>query len=295
VYFPPTPVEPFRFGGRAFYVKRDDLAHPLLSGNKYRKLHTLIQTPSEQIDRLISYGGVQSNAMLALAALCRMKGWRFDYTAKNVPSHLKIFPEGNYRNALELGMQLHEVHPMAYETAVASVLEINGREPRAVVVPQGGADAAAGEGIGILADEIRAWQHEAAIEKLTVAMPSGTGTTAAFLADTLETCEVVTVAAVGDAGYLEKQIENLMPFPKNLTILPTAKRYRFATPHPDLLRMYENLETAGITFDLVYAPLMWTALLENADALHGEILYVHTGGVSGNATMLERYERLADN
>ena len=292
MYFPPTPVEPFRFGGRAFYVKRDDLSHPLLSGNKYRKLHALLRTPSEKIDGIVSYGGIQSNAMLAIAALCRMKAWRFDYIAKRVPSHLKAAPKGNYRTALELGMHLGEIHPLEYETAVASLLETRGRRSGSVVVPQGGADAAARDGVRILADEIRVWRNGAGIGKLTVATPAGTGTTAAFLADVLKECEVVTVAAVGDAAYLREQIEKLMPFPRNLTILPTAKHYRFATPHPDLLRIYKRLEAAGIVFDLVYAPVMWTALLENAEVLQGEVLYVHSGGISGNATMLERYERL---
>ena len=279
--FAPTPVEPLRFGGRVFYVKRDDLAHPLLSGNKYRKLHTLLQTPPEQIERVVSFGGIQSNAMLAIAALCHMKGWGFDYTAKRVPFHLKDSPKGNYRHALELGMRLHEVHPLEYEAAVDDILGKGGGGSGAAVVPQGGADVSAAEGVGMLADEIRAWQYETGIEKLTVATPSGTGTTAAFLALALGTCEVVTVAAVGDAAYLQKQIEKLMPLPKNLT-----------TPYADLLRVNNNLKAAGIEFDMVYAPVMWTALLENSGALKGEILYVHSGGVSGNATMLERYKRL---
>ena len=150
MYFPPTPVEPFRFDGRAFYVKRDDLSHPLLSGNKYRKLHALLRTPSEKIDGIVSYGGIQSNAMLAIAALCRMKGWRFDYIAKRVPSHLKASPKGNYRTALELGMHLGEIHPLEYETAVASLLETRGRRSGSVVVPQGGADAAARDGVRML-------------------------------------------------------------------------------------------------------------------------------------------------
>jgi 1-aminocyclopropane-1-carboxylate deaminase len=290
--FPPTPVEPFRFEGRGFYVKRDDLAHPRLSGNKYRKLHTLLQTPSDRIDRVVSYGGVQSNAMLAIAALCHLKGWAFEYTAKNVPLHLKADPTGNYLQALSLGMRLNEVHPMHYEAAVAALLHRGCADARTVLVPQGGADVAAREGIAMLAGEIRAWKKRMGIEALTVATPAGTGTTAAFLAEALGECDVVTVPVVGDAAYLEKQIGQLMALPENLTILSTGKAYRFGTPDADLLRMYERLKDAGIVFDLLYAPVMWTALLENSGALRGEILYVHSGGTGGNETMLARYERL---
>ena len=289
MYFTPTPVEPFRFGGRVFYVKRDDLSHPLLSGNKFRKLYKLIHSPSEAIDRIVSYGGTQSNAMLSIAALSHIKGWRFEYTSKSVPARIRQTPEGNLRYALELGMQLHEVHPLEYEQAVERVLTLQNEETRTVVLPQGGADPAAGEGITVLAEEIKAWQKETGIATLTVATPSGTGTTAAYLARSLETCTVVTVPSVGDATYLRQQIGKLMPFPENLKILSTEKCYRFAAPHIDLLKTYEALKAAGIIFDLLYAPVMWKALLEYADKVQGEILYVHSGGVLGNDTMLERY------
>jgi len=290
----PAPFEPFRLEGRDCFVKRDDLIHPLLSGNKYRKLFTIVHTPSSAIDTLISYGGIQSNAMLSIAALCRMKGWSFEYTAKSVPEHLRQEPEGNYQKAMALGMRLHEVHPLQYEAAVAAIRARHAAQQPGdgtVVIPQGGADTAAREGIDVLAAEIRKWKREKGIAGLTVATPSGTGTTAAYLAHALPECTVVTAPAVGDAAYLNEQIKRLMPLPENLEILSTKTPYRFGRPHEDLLRIYLRLREAGIEFDLLYAPVMWTALLENQDRIGGELLYVHSGGVGGNATMLARYAR----
>jgi 1-aminocyclopropane-1-carboxylate deaminase len=286
----PAPIEPFRVEGRELYLKRDDLTHPLLSGNKYRKLYSLLQTPREAIDAVFSFGGIQSNAMLSIAALCRLKGWRFEYTAKSVPKHLKEDPKGNYRHALALGMKLTEVHPTAYDEAVHALKKRFGtRQEKKVLIPQGGADPAARDGIDVLAGEIREWQKSTDIGRLTVATPSGTGTTAAYLARALPECNVITVAAVGDTAYLQRQIEMLMPLPKNLTIL--AAKYRFGSLHDDLLKMYETLKTAGVEFDLIYAPVTWIALLENFEKIEGALLYVHSGGVSGNETMLARYAR----
>lgn len=284
----PAPVESFRFAGRIFHVKRDDLIHPDFSGNKYRKLYRFIHMPSEALDSIVSYGGIQSNAMLSIAALCHLKGWRFEYICKTVPKYLRDNPTGNYRRSLELGMQLNEVVPTQYHTVVGALNSEHGT--RRKIVPQGGADPAAKEGVRVLAEEIREWQREHAIEILNVVTPSGTGTTAAFLAAALPECRVLTVAAVGDAAYLERQIDTLMPLPPNLQILSTP--YRFATPHPELLNMYEELKASGIEFDLIYAPVMWKALLENMEDIEGEVLYVHSGGVSGNETMLARYARL---
>ncbi len=286
----PSPVEPFRFAGHTFYIKRDDLIHPLFSGNKYRKLYRFIHTPSHEIDTILSYGGIQSNAMLSIAALCHLKGWRFEYIAKTVPKHLKANPTGNYKQALELGMQLIEVAPTEYLSAIGKRKTENGERMR--VIPQGGADPAAKAGIDELAEEISAWRRMQGIERLRIATPSGTGTTAAFLAAALPECRVFTAPAVGDTGYLHEQIRQLMPIPENLIILETKKRYRFGGLDSGLFEMYQRLINAGTEFDLVYAPVMWTALLENIDRLDGETLYVHSGGISGNETMLARYGRM---
>ncbi len=285
-----TPCEPFQVRGQRFHVKRDDLSLPYLSGNKYRKLYTLLHTPPETIESVVSFGGAQSNAMLSIAAVCRLKGWRFDYTAKSLPGHLRANPAGNLRLALDLGMHLNEVAPDRYDDTVAD-LEAQCKASKSMhYVPQGGADASARQGIARLADEIRAW-HAGRTTPLTVVTPSGTGTTAAFLAEALPESTIATTPAVGDEAYLVRQIEKLLPLPPNLKILGTRQKYRFASPHADLFAMYRELKAGGIEFDLIYAPVMWIALLENRARLEGEVLYVHSGGVGGNETMLARYAR----
>ncbi len=281
----PSPVEPFTVGGRHFFVKRDDLIHPDFSGNKYRKLQAFLHTRNDAIDTVVSFGGVQSNAMLSIAAMCRLKGWSFRYIARTVPSYLKSSPAGNYKRALELGMQLEETAPDLYRDAVASARS----DTETLFIPQGGADSAAKRGVRRLALEIESWRKARGIGALCVATPSGTGTTAAFLAASLPHCTILTTPAVGDAAYLRRQISALMPVPGNLAVLDTKKRYRFGTPHPDLSACYLALEQAGIEFDLLYAPVMWTALLEHD--IKETVLYVHSGGVSGNETMLARYRR----
>jgi 1-aminocyclopropane-1-carboxylate deaminase len=96
--------------GREFYIIRDDLLtlSPQLStitGNKVRKLQALYhQNPFPST--IISYGGMQSNAMRSLALLCKDKGADFIYITKSVPSWLKSNPQGNYYDAIHSGMQV---------------------------------------------------------------------------------------------------------------------------------------------------------------------------------------------
>jgi len=280
-------IDRLMFRDMAFFIKRDDLIDPLLSGNKYRKLYSLIQTPAKQYSKLTSYGGSQSNAMLSIAALCHQKGWAFHYTTKPLPAHLKSNPVGNFKMALELGMQLCEVAHNEYEGATLALR--SQAEDSTLFVPQGGADPIARHGIDILAQEIQQWRQTRGIEKLSVITPSGTGTTAFYLAKALPDTVVLTTPTVGDKTYLISQIMRLGRVPENLHMLENSKKHHFAKPYPEFLAIYRELKHAGIVFDLIYATNMWHTLLQHFDNIEGVMLYIHSGGLTGNETMLDRY------
>lgn len=287
----PSRIDTVRFRGRNFYVKRDDLIHPCLSGNKYRKLYSLLQTPSQQYNTVISYGGSQSNAMLSIACLCKNKGWEFHYYTKTLSLHLKEDMDGNLAQAIAEGMILHEVPHDTYEQKVEALKSIE--EEKTLVISQGGADEIAQEGITQLADEINAWKKTEGIEKLSVVLPSGTGTTALYLQGALDDgIDLYTSVLVGDEAYQQKQWQRLSqgPYPK---ILSSDKKRKFAKPYAEYLQIHQELESeTGITYDIIYAPKTWMELLANLNEDEGEVLYIHTGGVSGNKTMLKRYEHL---
>jgi len=287
----PSRIDKVRFKGRKFYIKRDDLLHPCLSGNKYRKLYSLIQSPSNTYDTIISYGGSQSNAMLAIACLCKAKGWKFHYYTKILSSHLKEELDGNLAQAISEGMTVHEVAHELFEQKVEALKSIE--EEKTLVVSQGGADEIAQEGIVKLAEEINAWKKQEGLQKLSVVLPSGTGTTALYLQVALDDgIALYTSVLVGDEAYQHKQWQRLSkgPYPK---ILPSDKKRKFAKPYMEYLQIHQELESeTGITFDLIYAPKTWMEMLVNLSEDEGEILYIHTGGVSGNKTMLQRYEYL---
>lgn len=283
-------MEPFRFRGTDYLLKRDDLIHPCLSGNKYRKLYTLLQTPSEAISQISSYGGVQSNAMAAIACMCAQKGWAFRYYVKRFPHALELNPAGNLKQALELGMELRELGEEAYNAKVSELLHAPCDMDK-VVIPQGGASHAAEAGIRQLCEELEAYALADSEVPLAVATPSGTGTTAYYLAKHLPRFNVYTTPLVGDERYLREQMARLGPIPENLKVLHSAKHYRFANLYREHLAVYRELLDAGVTFDLLYAPKMWLTLFENRERVAEKVLYIHSGGMGGNGSMLERYRR----
>ena len=270
--------------GREFFVKRDDLIDPYLAGNKYRKLYTLVQTPKNKIKKIISYGGTQSNAMLAIAALCQKKAWSFTYYTKPLSKAQKEQDRGNYFNAISLGMEHVELEESLYRDFIAS-LRVN-LEEKTYIVDQGGAVQEAKLGLEVLAKEIRVALKENSEAFDAVATPSGTGTTALFLALALPELRVYTTPCVGDAKYLKEQMSALDIIPNNLHILESKKKYHFAKPYKEFYEIYTKLQETGIEFDLLYAPAMWLSLLEQTQE---SILYIHSGGVSGNESMKERY------
>ncbi len=275
-----SPISKISLEGRDFYVKRDDLIDPFLAGNKYRKLYPLLKTPSNKLSKIISYGGTQSNAMLAIAAMCKSKDWEFIYYTKPISQTQKSSSLGNYFHAINLGMNHIEIQQELYRDFISS-LRLT-MDDKTFLIDQGGAIKEAKEGLEVLANEIRS-------EKLnlkSLATPSGTGTTALFLALALPEYRVYTTPCVGDVKYLKQQMQTLHKLPDNLVILEPLKKYHFAKPYPEFLLIYKKLLASGIEFDLLYAPSMWETLLAQTDE---EILYIHSGGVSGNESMLERY------
>jgi len=149
----PSPVEQVMVRDRMVYLKRDDLLRlesSHVSGNKARKFLALNALPSQKFPQaIVSYGGPQSNAMLALAAICHSKNnnpnngrpqnrpnnnedkdklsndtqggvpvssdkKRFVYYTKKIPRYLRKQPSGNLLRALSLGMEVVELSHVEY-------------------------------------------------------------------------------------------------------------------------------------------------------------------------------------
>ncbi len=279
-----SPVEKHIFEGQPFYLKRDDLLHPDFSGNKARKFYYFLHNNFPDIQKIISYGSAQSNAMYSLSVLAKMKSWEFEYYVDHVADYLKENPHGNYSAALKNRMLLRQAQELFPEPV---------EWKNTLYIEEGGCQREAEYGIKILASEIRAWQEEQDIKGLNIFLPSGTGTTALFLQKHLPNNVVYTTACVGDRNYLKKQFlelekdENYHP-----TILSLHKKHHFGKLYRENYKIWLKLQQqTGVVFDLLYDPLGWRTLLAHPEVFHKPTLYIHQGGVLGNESMLPRYER----
>jgi len=285
--FSPSPFQAFTLKNHPIYIKRDDLISPCYSGNKIRKLHALFAMNLPE--QIVSYGGYQSNAMLSIACFAQEKGVMFTYISKPVPEWIHALGEGNLHHALEKGMQLREVIHADY---AATIQNLRQTYPDALVIDQGAADPMARPGIARLADELLQDWETLGLKNPAVLLPSGTGTTALYLALALpEYIPVYTTACVGDAAYLKEQWRRLEPHAARYPeILATQRKFHFAKPYPELWESWLEAHRMGLALDLIYAPVAWRALSEHPQLQHDyDLTYIHTGGVLGNATQLERY------
>lgn len=288
-----SSVQKILIRDKTVYIKRDDLLHPVFNGNKARKFYSILNTPQPGITSLISHGGHQSNAMYSLSHLCRMNKWEFHYYTKPLPAYLRQNPQGNYTEALNAGMQLHEITHLDYTQTIESLRTHT--PANTLFVAQGGAERFAKEGVELLAGEINAYVEQNGLEHVVVVLSSGAGTTALCLMDALHPkIELLTIPCVGDGDCLRAQIRLLEPGRTSFPLmLETQEKIPFGAPDPKLLEVYHELMDSGIEFDLLYDCKAWLALFENWERFRERtLLFIHTGGTHGNPSMLARYAQL---
>lgn len=294
----PTPFDNITFDDRQFIVMRDDLSHPIFSGNKARKLAYILKSPEKyaHIKKIVSFGGNQSNFMLALSQLAKIMAWEFEYWVKPLPKFLKTNPNGNFYLAIKNGMKIIEFtetnsHP--YTQHIAVILKQKYRHNyETFLFDQGGRNQNAETGIRECAAEIEKYCHDNNFNNYSIVIASGTGTTALYLEKYL-TNKVYTIACVGDDIYLHKQMNSVDSNLNKPKLLQKDFESNFGQLDITNYEIYKKLlSETNIEFDLLYDPIAWRVLLRKYNELPKPIIYIHCGGTSGNITMLNRYDRL---
>jgi 1-aminocyclopropane-1-carboxylate deaminase len=263
------------------WIKRDDLLHPIISGNKWRKLkYTLDHALSEGADTLISMGGAYSNHLHALAYVGKALGLKTIGLVRGEQPETLTPTLSDLQN---WGMVLKFVSRFDYRLLrqYKGCYDLPGLKPRQYWLPEGGAQALALKGVAELVNEI-----DVAYDILCV--PCGTGATLAGIIDMVpDQVSVMGFAALKNAEFLQTDVESLLPRPcSNWQINMDYHFGGFAKTSAELMTFMADFEfKTGIPLEPVYTGKMIYAIY-NLITKHTfkpgqRIIAVHTGGLQG--------------
>jgi len=263
------------------WMKRDDMLHPIISGNKWRKLkYSLDHALSLHADTLISMGGAYSNHLHALAYVGKALG------LKTIGFIRGEQPETLTPTLCELknwGMELKFVSRSDYRLLrqYKGCLDLPGLKPRQYWLPEGGAQALALKGVAELVNEIDVGYD-------ILCAPCGTGATLAGMIEAVpDQVSIMGFAALKNAGFLRADVQSLLPQSRtNWQINLDYHFGGFAKTSAELMAFIADFEhKTGIPLEPVYTGKMMYALYDlitKRTLKPGQrIIAVHTGGLQG--------------
>ncbi|MDX3226304.1 1-aminocyclopropane-1-carboxylate deaminase/D-cysteine desulfhydrase [Streptomyces sp. ME19-01-6] len=196
-------------------LKRDDLVHPTVPGNKWRKLAPNLTAALDQgHSRLLTFGGAYSNHIRAVAAAGAAVGLRTVGVIRG--DELAGAPRNwSLARAEEYGMELAFRNRAGFretlrelaepKTAPETVRRLEERWGRCYVLPEGGTNVAAARGAAEIVAELPGLGPGD-----VVCCAVGTGGTLAGIAAALpEGARALGVAVVKGARYLDGEVARL--------------------------------------------------------------------------------------
>ncbi len=273
------------------YLKREDLIHPLVSGNKWRKLkYNLLEAKKSDYSKILTFGGAYSNHIHATAAAANYEGFEsigIIRREENLPLNETL------QFATDQGMKLHYVSRSEYRNKTESdfLENLKNRFGDFYHIPEGGSNALAVEGCMEIKESIDQNYQ-------VICSPVGTGgTLAGLIASHDQTVDILGFSALKGEGFLDQEVNNLL---SSRTIKSKWKinyDYHFggyAKIKPELIEFINVFHSKHeIALDPIYTGKMMFGLydlISKGDFEKGTtIIALHTGGLQGIKGIEGRY------
>lgn len=280
-------------------IKRDDSIHPIISGNKWRKLKfNLDFAKSHHYAGVVSFGGSFSNHIHALAFACQQQSLSSVAIIRGEKEYASNF---TLSMAQQWGMNLHFVDRKTYRLRDNKdyLAELQKIYPDHLIVPEGGSNALALKGVGEIITEL---EHQVEYDTLITPVGSG-GTLAGLIKADKNRHNLLGISVLKQDGYLETQVKSLLDDSRrfnNWQILSQFHRGGYAKfSQVDTDKILAFNKQTGFIFEPVYSGKMILALLELIEQGYfprgHRIVLLHTGGLQGIGGMIERGLLSAEN
>ncbi|WP_248851866.1 1-aminocyclopropane-1-carboxylate deaminase/D-cysteine desulfhydrase [Thiomicrospira microaerophila] len=271
------------------WVKRDELNHPLIQGNKWHKLKLNLAAAQQQgFKQLLTFGGAYSNHIAAVAAAAQA----YAFTSlgfirgEELASHYQAW-SATLKTAAKRGMQFEFVDRATYRLRqdLAWLASLAERFPEAYILPEGGSNALAIEGFESVIAELKTQ-----VDFTHLLCAVGTGGTLAGLARYAKPDQKVWgIASLKNAEYLIPQITNWVGKDQdNWRLLTDFNGGGYGKTNNEIQQFARDFEKR---FDLKLDPI-YTAklvygfhqlLISGAFEPGSRIVIYHSGGLQGRA------------
>ena len=273
--------------GVSVFIKRDDLIHPFISGNKWRKLKYILKKASaDNKTHLVTFGGAFSNHLLATAVAAA----KFGFKSTGVVRGEEIENDTLFLCRLH-GMELFFVDRESYKDKPALFDRYFADDVNAIFIDEGGSSAEGTRGCAELVDELtETYDH--------IFCACGTGTTAAGIINGLQKHQLPTefnaVPVFKNGGFMKDEIDKYLNHPSTYQLHTDYHFGGYAKTNDELINFIKAfVSQTGMLIEPVYTGKMLYAIYDLAEKNHfkpgSKILAIHTGGLIGLLGMKDKF------
>jgi 1-aminocyclopropane-1-carboxylate deaminase len=263
------------------YIKREDLLHPLISGNKFRKLKYNVQEAKDTKSKLlITFGGAYSNHILATAAAGKEYGFSTLGFIRGDELKDKFLENPTLSYAQDLGMNFEFISRELFSKKedVSFVSEIQEKYPNSYILPEGGTNELAIKGCEEILNE-----EDKTFDFVCCAVGTG-GTISGIINSSCENQKIIGFSAL--KGDFLSDVVCKFVTKKNWIINSDYHFGGYGKITDELVdHLNEFHSKTNIPLDPIYTGKMVYGILDLIKKQYfpknSKILIIHTGGLQG--------------
>jgi len=264
-------------------IKREDLLHPIISGNKFRKLkYNLKEAIKQKKSKLLTFGGAFSNHILAVAAAGKEAGFETIGIIRGEELEDKVLENPTLFKAQKLGMKFKFVDREMYrnknEIDFRRRLEFEFQD--FYLLPEGGTNELAIQGCEEILTDL-----DNDFDFICCSVGTG-GTISGIINCSKESQQVLGFPALcGD--FLKEDIRKFAT-KSNWNLIPDYDFGGYAKVSDELIRFMNDFYSKyNILLDPIYTGKMMFGVMDLIEKdffpKNSRILVIHTGGLQGIA------------
>lgn len=275
------PYQNIQYKQVTLTIKRLDLVHPQISGNKFFKLkYNFLEAKRQRLKKVLTFGGAYSNHIAATAFAAHQYGFKSVGIIRG--EELANRPlNSTLQTAQQFGMTFKFVSREDYrqKDQPEYLAQLSQQFPEYYVIPEGGTNALAIRGC----QEILSAKDKAHFDLICCAVGTG-GTITGLLEASAPHQQVLGFSALkGD--FLNKDVAQLTQ-KTNWQIIDDYCHGGYAKTTAELMQFIDSFETQyNIPLEHVYTAKMLYGIFDLIDQQKitstTKILIIHSGGLQG--------------